>query len=104
MNNVSLVKVTLGVAFAAVATFIVNANEITPTVADIKNEIAAETTASMPSPSFSDLLSTFDADENGSLSESELSSSSLQSDFSSIDTDGDTNISEDEFNAYVASK
>ncbi|WP_077339452.1 hypothetical protein [Pseudocolwellia agarivorans] len=104
MNNVSLVKVTLGVAFAAVATFIVNANEINPTVADIKNEIAAETTASMQSPSFSDLLSTFDADENGSLSESELSSSALQSDFSSIDTDGDTNISEDEFNAYVASK
>ncbi|XPF93867.1 hypothetical protein ACM9HF_17905 [Colwellia sp. RE-S-Sl-9] len=101
MNNVSLVKVTLGVAFAAVATFIVNAND---TVADIKNEIAAETTASMQSPSFSDLLSTFDADENGSLSESELSSSALQSDFSSIDTDGDTNISEDEFNAYVASK
>lgn len=104
MNNVSLVKVTLGVAFAAVATFIVNANEISPVAIDVKNEVAAEAAVSMQSPSFTELLSTFDTDENGALSESELSSSALQSDFSSIDTDGDTNINEDEFNAYVASK
>ncbi|XPF93868.1 hypothetical protein ACM9HF_17910 [Colwellia sp. RE-S-Sl-9] len=97
----NLTKIILGTAFAAVSTFSVNAYEILPMETD---EEIIETVPAEAVDSFSQLLSAFDTDSSGALSESELSSSALQLDFSSIDTNGDTNISEDEFNAYVASK
>lgn len=104
MNNLSLVKITLGVAFATVATFIVNANEILPNVSEVKNSVAIESTASLPAKTFSQLLSQFDADNNGALSESELSTSdneALKIAFKSLDANEDANISEDEFSTYV---
>ncbi|WP_076418529.1 hypothetical protein [Colwellia sp. UCD-KL20] len=100
MTNTNVTKMILGVAFATVATFSVNANEILPV--ETTEEVIESSSAAVDS--FSQLLSAFDADSSGALSESELSSSALKLDFSSIDTDGDTNISEDEFNTYVASK
>ncbi|WP_076418531.1 hypothetical protein [Colwellia sp. UCD-KL20] len=101
MTNTNVTKMILGAAFATVGTFSVNAYEILPVET---TEEVVEKAPVVVADSFSQLLAAFDTDSNGSLSESELSSSSLQSDFSSIDTDGDTNISEDEFNAYVVSK
>lgn len=101
MTNTNLTKMILGAAFATVATFSVNANEILPVET---NEEVIENAPALAVDSFSQLLSAFDADESGTLSQSELSSSALQLDFSSIDTDGDTSISEDEFNTYIESK
>lgn len=95
MNNLSLVKITLGVAFATVATFIVNANEILPNVSEVKRSVAIESTASLPAKTFSQLLSQFDADNNGALSESELSTSgneALKIAFKSLDANEDANI------------
>ncbi|WP_076418528.1 hypothetical protein [Colwellia sp. UCD-KL20] len=101
MTNTNVTKMILGAAFATVAMFSVNANEILPVET---NEEVIENVPAVPADSFTLLLSAFDLDENGALSESELSSSSLQLDFSSIDTNSDTNISEDEFNTYIESK
>lgn len=104
MNNMSLVKITLGVAFATVATFLVNANEILPEVTEVKSAVVMETTASSPEKTFSQLLSQFDADNTGTLSESELSASgneALKSAFKSLDANEDGSISEDEFSAYI---
>jgi len=102
MNNMSLVKITLGVAFAAITTFIVNASDALPTVENVNNEVATASTSS--TQSFSKLLAKFDADNNGVLSESELLASdneSLKMAFKHLDVNNDANISEEEFNAYV---
>jgi len=102
MNNISLAKITLGVAFATIATFVVNANEIGPKVdIDEKSEVSQEVAVSKQSQTFLQLLSAYDADENGMLSEVELAGSALQSHFSGIDINADDSIDEDEFTAYI---
>lgn len=103
MKNINLSKITLGVAFAAFTTFIVSANEILPK----ESEVATESETSLTSQTFSQLLSQFDTDSNGSLSESELSTSgneALKIAFKSLDENEDENISEDEFSTYVNTK
>jgi len=107
MNNLSLVKITLGVAIATVTTFIVNANEILPKITEVESAITTESTSLSPSQTFSQLLSQFDVDNNGTLSESELSTSgneALQIAFKSLDVNEDTNLSEDEFSTYISTQ
>jgi len=103
MNNISLAKITLGVAFAAIATFVVNANEVGPKVDvdEVKSEISQEADTSKQSQTFLQLLSAYDSDENGVLSEAELAESALQSHFSGIDANADNSINEEEFTAYI---
>lgn len=111
MNNSNIVKMTLGLAFAAIATFVVNANDITPNVnnaapalaevskAEMQNKFV-ESTASIQKQDFSKLLSEFDKDSNGSLSEEELSNGdndALKIAFKNIDSNEDGQISSSEY-------
>lgn len=114
MNNISSVKVTLGVVFATAATFIVNAYEIMPAetaltekAVELKNEVAVESSSFLENSGFAKLLSEFDQDENGTLSQAELSSSdneALKIAFKHLDSNEDENISEDEFSTYTQKK
>lgn len=104
MTTINSAKIMLSVAFATVATFSVNANEI-PAVE--KADAAIESSASLQAETFSQLLSAFDADKDGALSAVELSTSNndaLKIAFKSLDANEDANISEDEFSAYISQK
>ncbi|MDO7085001.1 EF-hand domain-containing protein [Pseudocolwellia sp. AS88] len=117
MNNSNLVKMTLGVAFATIATFVVNANDITPKVneaitttetqIDAVKELPVteqvESAISLQQKDFSQLLSEFDADQNGALSEAELSTSdneALKMAFKNLDVNEDSLISASEFSTF----
>ncbi|XPF93870.1 hypothetical protein ACM9HF_17920 [Colwellia sp. RE-S-Sl-9] len=103
MTAINLAKIILSVAFATVATFSVNANEILPEQA----EATIESSASLQAETFSQLLSAFDADKDGALSEVELSTSNndaLKIAFKNLDANEDATISEDEFSAYISQK
>lgn len=107
MNNVKLSKSTLGFVLAAVATFTVNANEVTPNITAIEDAAQVEGSFSLHQFDFSKLLSVFDIDKNGALSKAELSTSdneALKSAFQSIDSNDDASISADEFNAFDSAK
>lgn len=105
MKNVSLVNITVGVALIAIATFIVNANEIAPTVTEAQEAVTVEGPSALPTLDFSVLLSEFDVDKNGLLSETELSESGnemLKSAFKVLDVDEDENLSAGEFEKFEA--
>ena len=114
MNNSNLVKMTLGVAFATIATFVVNANDITPKVSEaistvetsmtevkeLHEDDQTESVISLQKKDFSQLLSDFDADQNGALSEEELATSdneALKMAFKNLDVNEDLHISANEF-------
>jgi Ca2+-binding EF-hand superfamily protein len=109
MNNSNVVKMTLGLAFATIVTFVVNANDITPnanasTLAEVSKvkmqEEIVESTSSLQQKDFSKLLSEFDKDSNGSLSEEELSTGdndALKIAFKNIDSNEDGQISSSEY-------
>ncbi|WP_426369771.1 hypothetical protein [Pseudocolwellia sp. HL-MZ7] len=114
MNNSNLVKMTLGVALATVATFVVNANDITSKVSEAITTTEAsitevkelqviepvESVISLQEKDFSQLLSDFDADQNGALSEKELETSdneALKMAFKNLDVNEDLHISANEF-------
>jgi Ca2+-binding EF-hand superfamily protein len=111
MNNISLVKITLAVALATIATFIVNANEIysfetdlqeTTVFADVQEVVGVEG-STVQQKTFAKLLTKFDIDKNGVLSEAELSTSdneALKTVFKNLDLNEDSNLSLDEFNAF----
>lgn len=104
MTNTNLAKMILSVALATVTTFSASANEVLPVE---KAETVMENSASLHADTFSQLLSAFDADKNGSLSEVELSTSdndALKIAFKNLDANGDANISKDEFSAYISQK
>lgn len=111
MNNISLVKITLAVALATIATFIVNANEISPMETDLQDttvmadihDIVEVEGSTVQQKSFAKLLTQFDTDKNGALSEMELSTSdneALKMVFKNLDLNEDNNLSLDEFNAF----
>lgn len=118
MKNSNLVKMTLGLAIATIATFVVNGNEITPkindaipalaevSIADVKTTPVVEiveSEASLQQQAFSKLLSEFDNDSNDSLSEEELSTSDndvLKMAFKNIDSNEDGQISANEYATY----
>jgi Ca2+-binding EF-hand superfamily protein len=108
MNNMSLVKVTVGIVVAAAATFIVNANEVLPALGEIKNEVKKELptgkVSAIEDKTFTQLLSQYDADKDGSLSETELLSSdneALKIAFKKLDANNDLAISKYEFTAFT---
>ena len=110
MNNISLVKVTVGIIIATAATFFVNANEVLPALGDKKHEVNKElptgNVSTAVDKNFSMLLSQYDTDMNGSLSEDELLSSdneALKIAFDKLDANEDLSISEDEFTAFSGS-
>jgi len=118
MKNSNLVKMTLGLAIAAIATFVVNANEVTPKVNDAIPALAevsivdvqatpvvdmVKSKTSLQQQDFSKLLSEFDKDSNGSLSEEELSTSdndALKMAFKNIDSNEDGQVSANEYATY----
>jgi len=107
MNNVKLGKRMLGFVFAAVATFTVSANEVTPNITAIEDAAEVGNPFSLHKFDFSKLLSVFDLDKNGALSKAELSTSdseALKSAFKSIDSNDDESISADEFRAFNSAK
>ncbi len=105
MNNMSLVKVSVGIVVAAAATFIVNANEVLPKLGEVKNEVQEALPADdMPVKTFAQLLSQYDADKDGALSETELLSSdneALKIAFKKLDANKDSSISKYEFTAFT---
>lgn len=110
MNNLSLVKISLGVAFATVATFIAEANEIKTSINDAEAIVVTENqqatdveASSFQQKAFSKLLVKFDADKNDVLSEKELSVSdneALKVAFKNLDVNEDGNLSRDEFTVF----
>ena len=111
MNNISLVKITLAVALATIATVIVNANEISPMETDLQDtivladfqDIVEVEGSTVQQKSFAKLLTQFDTNKNGVLSEEELSTSdneALKTVFKNLDLNEDANLSLDEFNAF----
>jgi len=112
MINTSVAKMILGliitafIIITAAAAFTVNAINIDVEVVEsvglvkVKNEVAEDAVFSIQGLPFSELLLTYDIDENGLLNENEMSSSALQAEFLTIDADDDGNINEEEFNAY----
>jgi Ca2+-binding EF-hand superfamily protein len=99
MNNVSLTKVTVAVVFAALASNFVMAN------GDVKALSAKATPVKTEQVSFSQLINKLDSDKNGLLSQAEVLASEsklLLTEFTKMDTDGDSQISEEEFNQYIA--
>lgn len=105
MNNISLVKVSVGIVIAAAATFFTNANEILPAIGEIKSEVEEVLPVdNVPAKTFIQLLSQYDADKDGSLSETELLSSdneALKIAFKKLDTNQDSSISQYEFTAFT---
>ncbi|MDO7085002.1 hypothetical protein WNY51_16650 [Pseudocolwellia sp. AS88] len=107
MKNVSLTKMTLGTLLAAVTSFAVNANEVTPTITAVEDTGEVTSSFSLKQFDFSQLLTVFDIDRNGFLSEAELSTSdniALKSAFKSLDSNKDASISAEEFSAFDAAK
>lgn len=107
MKNVSLTRVTAVVVFAAFASNFVMANEETKTVAvkAVSVKSTPATKEQVPQISFTQLIVKLDSDKNGLLSQSEVLASEsklLLTEFTKMDTDGDSQISEEEFNQYLA--
>jgi len=105
MSNLSLVRVSIGIVVVAAATFLVNANEVMPKASELKSEVKeALPTKSMPVKTYEQLLSQYDADKDGALSESELISSdndALKIAFKKLDANNDSSISSYEFTAFT---
>ncbi len=112
MNNISLVKVTVGIVLATAATFIVNANEVLPILGEVKSEVEMEVKKELPTgkvsviedKTFEQLLSQYDTDKDGSLNETELLSSdneALKIAFKKLDANADSAISQYEFTAFT---
>lgn len=111
MNNLSLVKISLGVAFATVATFIADANEVSTSISDAKavvittekNTATEVEASSFQQKAFSKLLVKFDTDKNDVLSEEELATSdntALKVAFKNLDVNEDGNLSRNEFSVF----
>jgi len=109
MKNISLLKITAMVVTAALASNFVNADDkldtaITKAQSDIEKatESAEEAVKQLD---FSVLIEKLDADENGMLSEAEVSANQsqlLHQEFNKMDTNQDKQIDEAEYNSYLA--
>lgn len=95
MKNISLMKVTAVVGLAAIASFIVSAEEDKPMLTQMK-KLAVEL------PSFTAI----DTDGNGMLSMPEVVASSydkLKSAFPRLDSNNDSLLTKEEFSQFVKS-
>lgn len=95
MSNLSLKKLSIAVVVASLASNLAFANN------DIKSVVPK---VEKPTSSFSQLVASYDADKNNTLSADELSNNkTLSKVFSKVDANGDKQISEQEFNNYLDS-
>ena len=94
MKNISLKNLSITVVFASLASNFVFANH------DMGKALP---TVEKPVSSFSQLITDYDADKNNTLSVKELANNEkLTKDFAQLDANGDKEISEEEFNQYLA--
>jgi Ca2+-binding EF-hand superfamily protein len=95
MNNISLKKLSITVVVASLASNIAFANN------DISKVMPKVEKSSL---SFSQLVASYDADKNNTLSANELAKNDkLSKVFAKVDANGDKQISEQEFNQYLDS-
>lgn len=94
MNNIFLKKMSITVVVASLASnFAFANNDVTKSTLKV-----AEATAS-----FSQLVTDYDVDKSNSLSAKELAKNeTLTKVFVQLDSNGDTEINEEEFNQYLA--
>jgi Ca2+-binding EF-hand superfamily protein len=95
MNNISLKKVTLFVAIAALTSPFANANA---------NDIS-QVKSVVKQVSSTQLIAQFDQDKNGQLNEAEINASGnkkLHQAFKNIDSNNDAAISEKELSDFLA--
>ena len=93
MNNISLKSLSIAVVAASLVSNFVFANN------DISNALPK---AEKPTSSFSQLINDYDTDKNNTLSAKELAKNDkLTKVFAQLDTNGDKEISEQEFNHYL---
>jgi len=94
MNNIFLKKMSITVVVASLASNLAFANnDVTKSTLKV-----AEATAS-----FSQLVTDYDVDKSNSLSAKELAKNeTLTKVFVQLDSNGDTEINEEEFNQYLA--
>lgn len=107
MKNVTLINATLGLTLIGFVAVSANANEVTPELSAIEKSSSIESDFSLKQFSYNELLSVFDIDNNGSLSQEELSTSdneALKSAFKALDLNKDESISADEFGAMEMTK
>ena len=94
MKNISLKKLSITVVVASLASNFVFANN------DMNKDLPK---VAQPVSSFSQLLTDYDADKNNTLSSDELvKNDKLSKFFSQLDANGDKQLSEQEFNQYLA--
>lgn len=94
MKNISLIKLSITVVVASLASNLVFANnEMKETLPKVEQPVS----------SFSQLISHYDVDKNNTLSLEELAKNhNLTKFFSQLDANGDKQLSEQEFNQYLA--
>lgn len=104
MTTISLKKVTAVVVTCIIGSYIANAsaNDMTSEVKVNKVQVADATTSLKQ---FAPLVKKFDLNKDGLLSKAEVKASKLEkllSQFSEIDLNTDSGISEAEFNQFIA--
>ena len=94
MNNISLKKLSITVIVASLASNLVFANN------DVSKALPK---MAEPTSSFSQLVTDYDTDQSTTLSAAELvKNDKLTKIFAQLDTNGDKEINEKEFNQYIA--
>lgn len=109
MKNISLLKITAMVVTVALASSFVNADDklnkaVEKAQSDI-NEVTKDVVEAAKQLDFSVLIEKLDSDENGMLSEAEVSANQsqlLNQEFNKMDVNQDKQIDEVEYNSYVA--
>lgn len=107
MKSVMLINAILALTLLGITAFISKANEVSSNLSVIENSTAVESGFSLKQFSYTELLSVFDIDSDGSLSKEELSTSDNQEvklAFKQLDLNKDESISADEFNAVDTDK
>lgn len=104
MEAISLKKVTAIVSICTFGAFMVNAESSKNEVAEVMKTAEVKQVVNAPI-TFKALIEKFDKDANGLLSVAELTTS--QSDkllkvFTQMDSNGDSGVSEKEYNQYIA--
>jgi len=100
MNNMSLIKISMVVITATFTTLLVSAYDDISSTKQLKENMNKQI-------KFSQLADKFDIDKDGLLSKNELKATNndaLYIAFNRLDTNKDTNISEQEFLAFIENK
>ena len=109
MNNISLMKISLIVVAATLASCFVSADDdikkdINKLKQEVKQSINKLNTEIDKQPSFSDLIAKLDRNNNGQLSKSEITLTNnelLEKAFNKIDLNADAEITQKEFETFL---